>query len=447
MGEARWHGAHLLARVLGPPEKAYLGPLLTHTEAVELARDAQPVALSIGGVAALFTDPETAAGAWFHGDRWQVTTTLAAARVGDDGVLLVWDGGAFLDLYDRATVLLVQSFDRAGPASGRFPEFNRFTPTLAHAAPYRSARGQPHHALWLRRRWLHEPRTDAEVRTLVARLHAHDIDTIYPFVGPMRPGGRFGWRDGDTLREYDRATAKAFFARARAAAEADGSKLGLRILPWTGGVLHRDVHLADPRWRADFVEEARALVELGADGVQLNIEPMPSFEPGYLELLAELRAGLGPDAILGVAAYPPPTPLHPYADLHWTLPFLAEVCRAADDVAVMAYDTSLTTEEAYATLMTDWTDALGATFPERSAPGGCAWRMGVPTYEDEEAWHHPDAETLRAAIDGIAAATAERRHDGLAIYASWTTGAADWATFDLRVREFGPMDVNAIDPR
>lgn len=290
------------------------------------------------------------------------------------------------------------------------------------------------HAIWLRRRWLHEPRTDADIATLVARLHAHDIDTIYPFVGPMRPGGRFGWRDGEALREYDPATARAFFQRIKAVQ--DGG--GMRVLPWAGGVLNRDVRLDDPAWRRAFVAQAKALVDLGADGIQLNIEPMPAWQDGYLDLIHELRASLGPDAIIGVAAYPPPTPLHPFPDVHWSLDFLAEVCRVTDDVAVMAYDTALTTPAAYAALMTEWTDALGGRMAD------CTWRMGVPTYEDDKPWHRPDAETLAAAIAGIDAATAEPH--GMAIYASWTTDAAEWALFDLRVRERTPTNVEAVDP-
>ncbi|MDP2311900.1 MAG: glycoside hydrolase family 18 protein [Pseudomonadota bacterium] len=294
-------------------------------------------------------------------------------------------------------------------------------------------------AVWLRRRWLHEPRTDAEIRTLAQGLRAHGIGTIYPFVGPMKPDGRFGWRDGEDLREYDADVASRFFARAHAAAP------GLNVLPWTGGVNERDVHLASPEWRAAFVAEASALVALGADGIQLNIEPMPSYAEGYLELVHELRAALGPDALLAVAAYPPPTSLHPYPDVHWEPAFLREVCRFTDDVSVMAYDTALPTEAAYVALMGSWTRTLAAALGD----AGCAWRIGVPTYEDDKPWHRPDAETLDAAIEGVRMAgsslVAVPSFRGLAIYAGWTTDVGEWATFDRAWRGVEPAEVEVLE--
>jgi hypothetical protein len=160
--------------------------------------------------------------------------------------------------------------------------------------------------------------------------------------------------------------------------------------------------------------------------------------------LRELRAAIGEHTI-GVAAYPPPTPLHPYADVHWSLDFLAEVCDVADDVAVMAYDTSLPTAAAYSGLLTEWTEAIGRTLPAPGDPRGCTWRMGVPDYDDDEPWHRPAAETLEAAIAGIAAARPGRGPDGLAIYASWTTDAVEWAAFDRRWRGVEPAGP-VIDP-
>lgn len=295
------------------------------------------------------------------------------------------------------------------------------------------------HAIWLRRRWLHEARTDAEIAELARRAQAHGITMLYPFVGPMKPGGRFGWRDGDTLREVDLGVAASFFARIHAADPA------LVVLPWTGGLLDRDVSLGDPAWRAAFVAQAVALTAAGADGVQVNIEPMPEATSGYLELLRELRAGMGPGKRVSVAAYPPITPLHPYADVHWSLGFLREVCAAADDVSVMAYDTALPTEAAYRELVTSWTGELARTF----AGGPCGWRIGVPSYEDDKPWHRPEAETLRAALDGVTAGIAASPDGkaplGVAVYASWTTDATEWAAFDAW-RGAVSTDGGGVDP-
>jgi hypothetical protein len=185
------------------------------------------------------------------------------------------------------------------------------------------------------------------------------------------------------------------------------------ILPWTGGVLGRDVFPDDAEWRADFAAQAKVLVELGADGVHLNVEPMAEETAGYLDLLREVKAAIGPQKVLSVAAYPPPTALHPYPDVHWSTDFLRRVCEVSDDVAVMAYDTALTDRGAYSHLVRTWTTeiagALGPTDVPTEAGGpsttsgghGCRWRIGVPSYDDDAPWHRPDAETLAAALDGV----------------------------------------------
>jgi hypothetical protein len=458
--EAWWYTSQLVAYIWGPPAGAYTGPLFTEAEAIVLAKQTTPVSLSVAGVVALFDDPDLAGAAWFDVDHWRDAERLGVTHVGDDGVLLSWDDGETIDLYDRRTARLVQTWSpgrapEPRPEIGEAPSGPR---TLADVTQQREIerrigqRAPANNALWLRRRWLHELRTTAEIEALVHQLHSHEITTIYPFIGPMRPDGRFGWRDGDVLREYDPETARAFFTHAHAAAAADGSGLPLMILPWTGGVLNRDVHLEDPAWRAAFVAQATALVALGADGIQVNIEPMSEDTDGYLALLAELRVSLGASAILGVAAYPPPTPLHPYADVHWSLDFYRAVCASADDVAVMAYDTALPTATAYTALVRQWTDELGATLPPASDPAGCTWRMGVPDYDDDAPWHRPEAETLRAALDGVTEGAADdttlpngRRPDGVAIYASWTTDPVEWATFDLRWLRAAPYNVEWID--
>ena len=71
---------------------------------------------------------------------------------------------------------------------------------------------------------------------------------------------------------------------------------GGAVLAWVGGVLD-DCHLEDPSWRKNFCEEASVMVESGGlAGLQLNIEPCHSFEPGYLDLVRELREALAEDS-------------------------------------------------------------------------------------------------------------------------------------------------------
>jgi hypothetical protein len=298
-------------------------------------------------------------------------------------------------------------------------------------------------AIWLRRHWMHEGPTPADIAALVESLRARGIRRIYPFLGPMDRDGWPGWRSKKGLVRYVPERAGAFLAEIKRIAPE------IRVIPWTGGNLGSDVRLEDEAQRRAFAEHARRLVALGADGVQLNVEPLPSWAPGFRELLREVKAAIG-ERILSIAAYPPPTPLHPYPDVHWELPFLRDVCMDADELAVMAYDTAVRSPPVFADLISRWTRELVATLPPPSA-GGCEWLMGVPTYDDDTGYHRPDVETIEHSLAGIVAglrtAPAPEHFRGVAIYASFTTDARKWAVYDRLWRGKEPVTSPPPDPR
>ena len=210
-------------------------------------------------------------------------------------------------------------------------------------------------ALWMRRHWMHEDPTAGEIAALAESLRAHGIRRIYPFLGPMDREGWPGWRSKAGLVRYAPERAGRFLAEMRRIAPE------IRVMPWTGGILDRDVNLKDAAQRKGFAEHARRLVEAGADGVHLNIEPVASGSPDYLAFLREVKAAIGPRT-LSVAAFPPPIPSQPDAETHWDLPFLREVCRSVNEIAVMAYDTGLTSAPAFEAQIAVWT----RTSPPRS---------------------------------------------------------------------------------
>ncbi|MBK7975387.1 MAG: hypothetical protein IPK07_19585 [Deltaproteobacteria bacterium] len=237
-------------------------------------------------------------------------------------------------------------------------------------------------ALWLGRRWIHEEPSDAELDALAGRLAAHGISTVYPFLGPMNPRGWPGWRDRGVIRTFTHARAASFRARFRSRAA------GVRVIPWTGGVLGQDVLFTDRVRIAGFLQQVSWLVgEGGFDGVHLNVEPLADDDPAFLRFLGEVKATLPHGKVLSVAAYPPTTPLHPYKRVHWSVEYIRRVCEVADDLGVMSYDTALRWPRIYERLMASWTRDL-AGLPA-AAPAGCEVRMGVPTYEDVAGWHDP----------------------------------------------------------
>jgi hypothetical protein len=284
--------------------------------------------------------------------------------------------------------------------------------------------------VWLRRIWLHDDpliagREDALFAALAQDTARLGITRLYPFLGPMDAEGHPGWRSDTGIRRYDPERVRRFFDAMHAA------RPELRIHPWTGGVLDRDVRFSDGERLARFVAHAGQLVALGADGIQLNVEPLPDGTAAYLDLLRAVKAEIGPDKTLSVAAYPPTTLLHPFSEVHWSLSYTRAVCEIADEVAVMAYDTGLRQRVLYRGLVTSWAKELAETLPPPSA-GGCELLIGLPAYEDDEPWHRPDVETIDVALSGVIRAFPEGLPEhvrGVAIYASWTTDASEWRDY------------------
>jgi hypothetical protein len=308
------------------------------------------------------------------------------------------------------------------------------------APPARHDRGD--NGLWMTRHWLHGG-SGTSTGELAKSLRELGVRRVYPFLGPMDHTGWPGWRDEGVIRRYDPETATRFLREMERVAPE------VLVLPWTGGVLDRDVRLDDEEQRRAFAEHMQWFTEHGADGVHLNIEPLPSFEPGFLDLLREVKAAIGNGKLLSVAAYPPPTPLHPHPDVHWTLPFYREVCLVADEVVVMAYDTAQRVPVVYETLVADWVRDLIENLPPPEE-GGCQWSIGVPAYEDDEPWHDPETETIEHGIRGVLRGLAGREtpsgFTGIAVYASWTTDRDEWATYEhlWRGREPSTDDLSRV---
>lgn len=282
--------------------------------------------------------------------------------------------------------------------------------------------------LWASRHWVHGTLDRAAQETLAGELEQWGITRFYPFLGPPNADGVPGYRSDGVHHPYVLDTARAFFANM------DELAPTVEVIVWTGGVLGRDIDFGDEERLRKFVAELARITEAGADGVQINVEPLPSNTSGYLTLLRDIKAAIGDDKILSIAAYPPETPLHPFPDVHWTLEFTTAVCEAADEMAFMGYDTALRSGSAYRGLMADWTADLMSTLP-RPDDGGCEWWMGVPAYEDEGVgYHDPDTETIAHAIEGVRAGLARapvREHfRGIVLYASWTTEANEWQTYE-----------------
>jgi hypothetical protein len=241
----------------------------------------------------------------------------------------------------------------------------------------------------------------------------HRIRYLFPHACPCSPNG--------TISPIDETQTEAFLD-----AFADFS-----ITPWIGGILNKQCFPDDPDWRSNFVHSASAMLERHPRmrGVQVNIEPMPSGNPAFITLLAELKSTLPEGKILSIAAYPPPTRWHDFDDVHWDQAYYTQIAEHADQLAVMMYDTAAHHTKLYEHIMANWTEQLLTWVPNTDI------LLGIPTYDDADTgYHDPKVENLRHGLRGIHAGLNRFKHlpdayRGVALYCEWEMDPAEWAYY------------------
>ncbi len=106
----------------------------------------------------------------------------------------------------------------------------------------------------------------------------------------------------------------------------------------------------------------------------------------------------------------------------WSRGYYGEVAGRVDEVAVMTYDSALPWAFLYAKAV-EWEARRLADLP---AATGVRLLIGLPTHDERRWSFHPEAENLRSGLTGVRRAGAPV---GVAVYADWTTDAAEWADF------------------
>ena len=190
--------------------------------------------------------------------------------------------------------------------------------------------------------------SEEKITQLFKKLTDNKISIVYPHLCPAQFDGK--------IAPYDDRQVKLFLDLAK--------KYQIRVIPWVGGILYESARPGDKKWKKNFFASIRELFEKHPHmaGIQINIEPMPSYDREFLQLLEEIRSVTG-NKILSVAAYPPPTKWHQYPNVHWERYYLHQVANRCDHLAVMMYDTAIPLEKFYINLMIDWTRTLAGVFP------------------------------------------------------------------------------------
>jgi hypothetical protein len=256
-------------------------------------------------------------------------------------------------------------------------------------------------------------RDDQKIQELTDLLASHGMKYVFPHLCPCSPDGR--------IAQVDPRQTERFLDHFK----------NFKIVPWVGGILNVHCSPESAQWRGNFVSSIidllRSHPRLG--GVQINIEPMPSGNKGFLVLLEKLRHAMPGDKIISVAAYPPPTRWHPFPDVHWDEEYFRQVANRVDQLAVMMYDSAIKWQKLYQHLMSGWTsDVL-------SWSGDTMVLLGIPVYEDKGVgYHFPAVENLKNALLGIHAGlgkfnTVPENYTGVALYCEWEMDNQEWDYF------------------
>lgn len=160
-------------------------------------------------------------------------------------------------------------------------------------------------------------------------------------------------------------------------------------------------------------------------------------DTNVLSLLDETRQALGKSAILSIATHKawPILPDAPWSrwigPILWSNNYYREVARRVDQIAVMTYDTGLTSPLLYR----QWSRFQVIAVSGAVAGTGVELFFGIPTSEEETPTHHVSAENmasgLQGTIDGLN--DAESHPDavtGLAIYPYWETDKSEWTQYE-----------------
>ncbi len=253
---------------------------------------------------------------------------------------------------------------------------------------------------------------------MLERLRANQIQYAYFHVLTTKSDG--------TLKLHKLENARKITAAVHSGAP------NTKAIAWiyVGSYPQKDgVDLSKAEVRRSLVKEALWLTnECGFDGVQWDYEFCADGDPGLLQLLDETRAALKPDQIISVA-----TPMwYPCTLWGWNDSYFKAVSQKCDQICVMCYDSYLYWPRAYAWLLSQQVVHVSRAV----ADGGpnCKVLFGLPTYEDVTLAHNHSSESfansLRGVRDGLSdAGTVHSNIDGIALFADYTTDAAEWKLY------------------
>ncbi|WP_083502313.1 glycosyl hydrolase family 18 protein [Sphaerimonospora mesophila] len=291
-------------------------------------------------------------------------------------------------------------------------------------APASWAKTTGHDALWMGHAWVDGRRTAADVDALAVRLRGTGIRDVYVHSGPLSYDG--------TLRPEKYPHARNFLKWWHERLP------GVRVSAWLGQKVGADddprLDLADPQARKRIVAGARALIDLGFDGIHYDFEPVPDESGAFLSTLRETRQAIGTKPLTTATQQIEPFPglRHPARlaighDKYWSPDYFRQVAELTDQVAIMTYDSGTPLQSLYGGFVVRQAEIAMDLVPEDKT-----LLIGAPAYHDHGISWGDAAESVAAAADGTRLALTghgPRTRIGLALYVDFAATEEDWREY------------------
>ena len=278
--------------------------------------------------------------------------------------------------------------------------------------------------LWIGHMWVDGREDEASVAALAATVKADRIKDVFVHDGPLNDNG--------TLPLQLDPKAAWLVATLHLLAP------GVRVQAWLGqevGTGSGRLNLADKATQAQIVASVKYALDVQAfDGVHFDMEPVPSGNWGYVQLLDQVRPittrqhkylSIAADQIepaAGMMALGDAIAGHAH---FWSAGYLHQLAGLVNEVALMDYDTWIPASPAYAGYT-----RMETRIALRAMPAGVHLIIGLPAYPPNPPTHD-SGETVPAAITGVrlAVGSGTPANVGVALYVDFAATPGDWKAY------------------
>ena len=279
--------------------------------------------------------------------------------------------------------------------------------------------------LWIGHKWVDGREGEASVAELAATVKADGIRDVFVHDGPLND-------DGTLPVQLDPKAAWLVATFHKLAP-------GVRVQAWLGqeiGTGAGVLDLANKATQARIVGSVEYALDVqGFDGVHFDMEPVPSGNWGYVQLLEQVHSvTTDQHKYLSISAdqIEPTAGMMALGDViaghahFWSAGYLHQLAGLVNEVALMDYDTWIPTSAAYAGYT-----RMETRIALRAMPAGVHLLIGLPAYPPNPPTHD-SGETVPAAITGVrlALGSGTPANVGVAPYVDFAATPGDWAAYE-----------------